>query len=89
MGTRQSEPICREHVMAHAIAADLHTHTRTHKGSRGGGGRTRDMDTDTDTDSGSGTNYASFCRQSRTGDLDVELVSMRGLGQAQGEGQLV
>lgn len=73
--------------MAHAIAADLHTHTRTHKGSRGGGGRTRDMDTDTD--SGSGTNYASFCRQSRTGDLDVELVSMRGLGQAQGEGQLV
>lgn len=47
------------------------------------------MDTDTDTDSGSGTNYASFCRQSRTGDLDVELVSMRGLGQAQGEGQLV
>lgn len=73
--------------MAHAIAADLHTHTRTDKGSRGGGGRTRDMDTDTD--SGSGTNYASFCRQSRTGDLDVELVSMRGLGQAQGEGQLV
>lgn len=33
---------------------------------------------DRDTDSGSGTNYASFCRQSRTGDLDVELVSMRG-----------
>lgn len=28
---------------------------------------------DTDTDSGSGTNYASFWRQSRTGDLNVEL----------------
>lgn len=25
MRTRQGEPICREHVMAHAIAADLHT----------------------------------------------------------------
>lgn len=63
-----NQAIYMEHVMArHCGRAAIQL-----DGGREAGGGDMDRDTDTDTDSGSGTNYASFCRQSRTGDLDVE-----------------